>query len=45
MLVVRGEELIAPRGPTVFLPGDHVYLFCAPEDRPFVQLIFGRAQS
>ncbi|HEY3446647.1 MAG TPA: potassium/proton antiporter [Myxococcales bacterium] len=42
MLVVRGEELVAPKGKTVFLAGDHVYLFCAPEDRPLVQLIFGR---
>ncbi len=43
MLIIRGEKLIAPRGPTVLQPGDFVYLFCPPEDRPFVQLIFGRA--
>ena len=43
MLIVRGERLVAPRGPTVLEPGDHVYLFCEPEDRPFVQLIFGRS--
>ncbi|MGI5861926.1 MAG: potassium/proton antiporter [Myxococcales bacterium] len=43
MLIIRGEKLIAPKGPTILQPGDFVYLFCPPEDRPFVQLIFGRA--
>jgi cell volume regulation protein A len=41
-LVVRGSELLAPRGPTRLLQGDHVYVFCRREDRPFVQLLFGR---
>ncbi|MBI5543985.1 MAG: potassium/proton antiporter, partial [Deltaproteobacteria bacterium] len=45
MLVVRGRELVAARGRTVFQAGDHVYLFCAPEDRPLVQLIFGRLEA
>ncbi|MGC4120600.1 MAG: potassium/proton antiporter [Myxococcales bacterium] len=45
MLIVRGEELVAPRGKTVFAAGDHVYLFCAPEDRALVQLIFGRPEE
>lgn len=42
LLVLRGGRLIAPRGPTKLLPGDHVYAFCRPEDRPFLQLLFGR---
>jgi len=45
VLVVRGEELIAPRGKTVLLPGDHVYVFCRPEDKPFIQFLFGRPQE
>ncbi len=45
MLVVRGEELVAAKGPTVLQVGDHVYLFCAAEDRPLVQLIFGRLEQ
>jgi cell volume regulation protein A len=45
VLVVRGEELIAPRGSTVFKPGDHVYVFCRPEDKPFIQFLFGRPQE
>jgi len=44
-LIVRGEELLAPRGGTVLQAGDHVYVFCRPEDRPFLQLIFGRPQD
>lgn len=45
VLVVRGEELIAPRGSTVLRPGDHVYVFCRHEDKPFIQFLFGRPQE
>lgn len=45
MMVVRGSELVAARGDTVLLPGDHVSLFCRPEDRAFVELMFGRAEE
>jgi cell volume regulation protein A len=45
MLVVRGNEMVAARGGTVLLPGDHVHLFCRREDRPLVQLLFGRAEG
>lgn len=41
MLVVRGSELIAPRGNTKLLDGDHVYVFCRPQDRGLMQLMFG----
>lgn len=42
MLVIRGRELVAARGRTVLQPGDHVYVFTTPEEKPFVQLLFGR---
>jgi cell volume regulation protein A len=45
LLLVRDGEVIAPRGPTVLQPGDHVHVFCEPGDRPFVQLIFGAEES
>lgn len=45
MLIVRGRELIAPRGDTVLSPGDHVYVFSRPEDRPFVLLMFGTPEE
>lgn len=45
VLLVRGEQLIAPRGSTVLLPGDHVYIFCRAEDKPFVQFLFGKAEE
>jgi hypothetical protein len=45
MLLVRGRELIAPRGDTVLAPGDHVYVFSLPEDRPFVLLMFGTPEE
>jgi cell volume regulation protein A len=45
MLVVRGSELIAARGSTRLEPDDHVYVFCLPADRAFVQLMFGRAEE
>ena len=42
MLIVRGEDLLPARGDSQLLPGDHVYLFCLPEDRPTIRLLFGR---
>ena len=42
VLIVRADELIAPRGQTVLQAGDHVYVFCRPEDRPYIELLFGR---
>ncbi len=44
-LIVRGQELIAPKGHTVLLAGDHIYVFSRPEDKPFIQLMFGRPES
>jgi cell volume regulation protein A len=44
MLVVRGNALVAARGPTVLQPGDHVYVFFPPGDRPYIELLFGHAE-
>ncbi len=44
-LIVRGDELIAPRGSTTLQPGDHLYIVSRPEDRAFVQLLFGRPED
>ncbi len=44
-LIVRGHRLIAPKGGTRLLPGDHVYLVTQEEDRPFIQLMFGRPEE
>ncbi|MDX2146103.1 MAG: potassium/proton antiporter [Planctomycetota bacterium] len=41
ILVVRGNELLAARGPTQILAGDHVYIFCRDEDEPKLGLYFG----
>ena len=43
-LIVRGQELIAPRGSTVLQAGDHVYVLTPPDERAFVQLMFGRPE-
>lgn len=45
MLVVRGSHLVAAKGRTKLEPGDHVHVFCRPEDRPFVQLLFGTPEE
>lgn len=42
MLVVRGDDLLPARGPTELRPGDVVYVFCRAEDRPEIDLFFGR---
>jgi len=44
-LLVRGDALIAPKGDTALQPGDHVYVFARPEDRPFILLLFGRPEG
>jgi cell volume regulation protein A len=42
VLVTRGTHLVPAKGGTVLQPGDHVHVFCRPEDKPFVLLLFGR---
>lgn len=44
-MIIRGTELVAPHGNTVLKPGDHVYVFCKPEDLPLVRLLFGRQEA
>lgn len=41
-LVLRGEEVIAPRGDTQLRPGDYVCLFTHAENQAFLNLLFGR---
>jgi len=45
MLIVRGKELVPPRGPTQLQPGDHVYVFAGPEEKALVMLLFGREEE
>jgi cell volume regulation protein A len=42
VLVVRGEDLVAPKGGTEMLEGDHVFVFCRPEDQGTIDLMFGK---
>ena len=44
-LIVRGNRLIPPRGSTVLQAGDHVYVLAQPEDKPLIQLMFGRPEA
>lgn len=44
-LIIRGDEMIPPRGTTTLMPGDHVYVFARPEDRDFMLLMFGRPEE
>lgn len=41
ILIVRDQQLIAARGHTRLHEGDHVYVFCQPEDEPLIGLMFG----
>ncbi|HVS14022.1 MAG TPA: potassium/proton antiporter [Thermoanaerobaculia bacterium] len=41
MLILRGDELVAPRGATRFQAGDHVYVFSPPEELGLLTLLFG----
>jgi cell volume regulation protein A len=44
-IVIRGRELIAPKGHTTLEAGDHVYIVTRPEDEPFIRLMFGRPED
>jgi cell volume regulation protein A len=44
-LIVRGRELLAPKGSTVLSTGDHVYVFTPTQEVALVQLMFGRPES
>ncbi len=45
VMVIRGRELVAPRGDTVLTPGDHVYVAARPAELPLLHLIFGRPEE
>ncbi|HET9151368.1 MAG TPA: potassium/proton antiporter [Gemmatimonadales bacterium] len=44
-LIIRGSDLIPPKGASRLEPGDHVYLVSRPEDRGFIQLLFGHPEE
>lgn len=44
-LIVRGGDVIVPHPESTLESGDHVYVVTRPEDRPFVQLLFGRPEA
>jgi cell volume regulation protein A len=44
-LVVRDNRLLPPSPETILQPGDHVHLIAQPEDRGFIQLMFGRPEE
>ncbi len=44
-LLLRGDEVIAPRGDVELRAGDHVCAFVLPADRPFVDLLFGGGEG
>lgn len=45
VLIVRNGQLIPARGDTRIENGDHVYVFFRPEDRPFIELLFGKPEE
>jgi len=44
-LIIRGAQLVPPKPGTVLQAGDHVHVIAPPEDRPFIQLMFGREEE
>jgi len=44
-LIIRGNALVPPVAGTALQPGDHVHVISAPEDRAFIQLMFGRPEE
>ena len=44
-LIIRGNALVPPVPGTALQAGDHVHLIAKPEDRAFIQLMFGRPEE
>jgi cell volume regulation protein A len=44
-MIVRGDHIVPPKAGTTLQPGDHVYVIARPEDRPLIQLMFGRPEE
>ena len=44
-MIVRGQDVVPPKGDTTITAGDHVYVFARTEDRPLIHLMFGRAEG
>ncbi|HEY0305881.1 MAG TPA: TrkA C-terminal domain-containing protein, partial [Longimicrobiales bacterium] len=44
-MIVRGQDLIPPKGSTMLEPGDHVYVITRSEDVREMQLLFGRPEN
>jgi cell volume regulation protein A len=44
-LIIRGNVLVPPVPGTALQAGDHVHIIASPEDRAFIQLMFGRPEE
>jgi cell volume regulation protein A len=44
-IIVRGRELVPPKGDTRLESGDHVYIFARTADLTLIQLMFGRPEG
>jgi potassium/hydrogen antiporter len=44
-MIVRGNDLIPPKGSTILEPGDHVYVITRSEDLLEIQLLFGKPEA
>src|SRR5688500_11490328 len=44
-MIVRGDDLIPPKGSTILEPGDHVYVITRSEDLNEIQLLFGKPEA
>jgi len=44
-MIVRGRQLIAPKGDTRLEVGDHAYVLCKPDGVGMVHLLFGHPES
>ena len=44
-LIVRANRLVPPKPGIMLEPGDHVHVVSLPEDRGFIQLMFGRPEE
>jgi cell volume regulation protein A len=44
-LIIRGDEMIPPRGVSTLEHGDYVYVVARPQDRELILLMFGKPED
>jgi cell volume regulation protein A len=45
VMIARDRDLLSAKGDTLIQPGDHAFVYFREQDRPLIELLFGRPES